>query len=421
MRAEILGSFIAEVGYKRVMSTQDPPRFRRAIAGKDMAVLCFVTIVFLILNHAGSLVAAAAAAIGGLFGIFGHRLPHPRSWPVPVWIGLVFLLWCGLSSVWSPYDSPRDIPGVARFCLGVPLYGLLIFVMMRQPENNGRILRLIIMSLIPLSAFVFAVDFVTDFAIFRLADPGAIDGDIIKNLSHGLSVLLMCLPPAIFFFARHGRGGVMIAASVYILALIAAANSGNAAAILAVPTLAVMMFAAFRFPAKAIRIALIAPIAVILLAPIISIIASETSQATKDALPFSWEWRAETWGYLAQKIADNPLAGNGFDSLRTMKDTFDARGFEGLSLVPLHAHNFGLQIWVEVGLVGAILAALFLWEAAGALIRSAWLTPRRASALCGTLAAAVIFSSLSYSAWQDWWWGAIAFALSFSVLIPDDA
>jgi len=244
----------------------------------------------------------------------------------------------------------HDCFSVVRFCLGVPLYGLLIYVMARQPEKTQRIMRLIIMGLIPLSAFIFAVDFITDYAIFRMADPGAITGDIIKNLSHGLSVLLMCLPPAMIFLTRHGRGGTMIAASAYLLALIAALNSGNAAALLAVPTIALIMISALRFPTQAIRIVLIAPIAVILLAPVISIMAAETSQVTKDALPFSWEWRAETWGYLAQKIGEHPLAGNGFDSLRTMKDTFDARGFEGLSYVPLHAHNFGLQIWTETGL-----------------------------------------------------------------------
>ena len=164
------------------MTTQDPSGLRRAFAGKDLAVLCFVTIVFLTLNHAGSLVASAAAAMGGLFGIIGHRLPHPRAWPITVWVGLTFLLWCGLSSVWSPYESPRNAPGVVRFCLGVPLYGLLIYVMARQPEKTQRIMRLIIMGLIPLSAFIFAVDFITDYAIFRMADPGAITGDIIKNL-----------------------------------------------------------------------------------------------------------------------------------------------------------------------------------------------------------------------------------------------
>ncbi len=403
------------------MTTQSLFDLKRAIAGKDLAVLCFVTIVFLILNHAGSLVAAAAASIGGLFGVLGHRLPRPRHWPMAVWIGLAFLFWCGLSAIWSPYQSPHAVPGVVRFCLGVPLYGLLIFVMTRQAEKTQRILRLIIIILIPVSAFTFAVDFITDFAIFRFVDPGADSGDIIKNLSHGLSVLLMCLPPAVLFMQRHGRGGIMIAAAVFLFALIAAVYSGNAAATLAVPAVAFVMAAAYRFPSLTVRAVLIAPIAVVLLAPIISIIAAETGQATKDALPFSWEWRAETWGYLSGKIMDSPLAGNGFDSLRTMKDTFDARGFEGLSLVPLHAHNFGLQIWAEVGLVGAILAALFFWEAGGALARSPWLTPKRACAVCGTIIAAVIFSSLSYSAWQDWWWGAIGFALSFAALIPRDA
>lgn len=393
---------------------------RRATAAKDFAVLAFVLLLFIVLNHAGSLIAAGAAALGGLAGIIGHRLPSARRWPVAVWIGLVFLAWCALSSVWSPYETERDMPGVFRYCIGMPLYGLLIYVMAQQTPDMKRIWRLVLMTLIPLSAFVFAVDFVSNYAIYRLGDPGADKGDITQNLSHGLSVLLLCLPPVIILLLRHGRGGAIMAAAIALLGVIAATNSGNSAAILAVPTIAVFMAVALKFPALCVRAALTLPIAVILLAPLLSIAAAETSQATKDALPFSWEWRTETWGYLSGKMAERPFVGNGFDSLRTMADTFDARGFEGLSLVPLHAHNFGLQIWVEVGLIGAILTSLFFWEVGAALKSSTWLTPVRASALCGTIVTAVIFSALSYSAWQDWWWGAIAFALSFSMLIPDD-
>lgn len=407
-------------GYKPLMTLTDTSKLRKAVAVKDLAVLTFVIVIFILLNHAGSLIAAPAAAIGGLFGIIGHRLPGPRRWPVAVWIGLMFLAWCALSAIWSPWEPVRDLPGVLRFCTGLPLYGLLIAVMAAQTQGAQRYIRLMIMTLLTFSAFLFAVDFVSNFALYNAVAPNANPGDRIQNLSHGLSVLLICLPPVSILLLRHGRGGVMMALALSVLTAIAALNSGNSASVMALPAIAVFMAAAYKFPKATLQCALMLPIAVILLAPIISIIAAETGQATKDALPFSWEWRTETWGYLSGKIMDNPIVGNGFDSLRTMKDTFEARGFDGLSLVPLHAHNFGLHLWVEVGLIGAILASLFFWKAATAIRRSSWLTPRRASALCGSLIAIVIFSSLSYSAWQDWWWGAIAFALSFATLIPGE-
>lgn len=380
----------------------------------------FVVVVFALANHAGSLIASPAAAIGGLFGIFGHRLPHPKTWPVAVWVGLTFIAWCALSALWSPYISDRAMPGVFRFCTGVPLYGLMIFVASKQSEATKRILRLVIMALIPISAFIFALEFSADFPVYNFFAPDANSGDRVQNVSHGLSVMLMCLPPVIILLLRHGRGGMMIAIAAYIFAIIAAAYSGNAAALITSASLVLFMALAVKFPKLMVRLTLLLPIAVVLLAPVVSIIAAEAGADAKAALPFSWEWRAETWGYLSDKIVDHPIAGNGFDSLRTMKDTFEARGFDNLPYVSLHAHNFGLQIWVEVGLIGAILAALFFWETSAAVRGSSWLTPRRAAALCATLLAMVIFSSLSYSSWQDWWWGAIAFALAFCTLIPDE-
>ena len=403
------------------MTSEPISKFANALRTKDIALLTFAIFVFLIGNHAGSMVAAAAAAIGGLFGVIGHPIAHPRRWPVAVWIGFTFLGWCALSALWSPYESPRAMPGVMRYCLGLPMYGLLIYVMLKQSEGAKTIYRLLIVSLAALSACVFAIDFISDYKIYRLVKPDALNGDIIMNLSHGLSVLLMCLAPILIFLARQGRGGKMLALACIIFTVLAAANSGNTAAMIAVPLIFIFMYAGRRFSRASLRLVLILPVAAILLAPVLSIFASELSQTSKDALPFSWEWRAETWAYLAEKIMQHPIIGNGFDSLRTMKDTFDARGFEGLSYVPLHAHNFGLQIWVEVGLVGALLAALFFWEAGAALSKSKWLTPTRSSALCAVIVTAVVFSSLSYSAWQDWWWGAIAFALSFVTLIPDNA
>jgi O-antigen ligase len=70
--------------------------------------------------------------------------------------------------------------------------------------------------------------------------------------------------------------------------------------------------------------------------------------------------------------------------------------------MPLHPHNAILQLWIELGLPGAILgAALAILAIRGILARAEdvlW----RAAAL-GLIAASLLIAFLSYGLWQRWW------------------
>lgn len=397
----------------------------KGVLWKDRVLIAFVLVTFFVLNHAGSLAAAGIAALGGLAGLLGHRLPHPRRWPAPIWAGFAFIGFAVLSALWSPYMPQRELSGYMRFGLGVPLYAALVFVMARQATSNQTMARAIILALLPLSACVFAIEFLSGYAITKMADPNALDGNISKNLSHGLSVLFLCLPPVTIMMWRRSVGFKALAIFCALAASACAVSSGNSAAVIAVPFAALIVTLAYFRPKLAVSLVFLTPILALLLAPVLSIITAELSADTKSALPFSWEWRVETWAYLGERIIDHPIIGNGFDSLRAFTDTFSARGFDDLSYIPLHAHNYGLHIWTETGLVGVVLLALCLWLTQQNLRTSSWLTRPRACALTGTVAVAFVFSSLSYSAWQDWWLGAIAIAISFTMLIQapqkDDA
>ncbi|MBX9701023.1 MAG: polymerase, partial [Acetobacteraceae bacterium] len=75
-------------------------------------------------------------------------------------------------------------------------------------------------------------------------------------------------------------------------------------------------------------------------------------------------------------------------------------------LLPLHPHNGALQLWLELGVVGAglgaLLALLLAWRA-GRLAR-----PEVATAM---LASAAVTFLLSFGTWQEWWVGAQLLAL----------
>lgn len=81
-----------------------------------------------------------------------------------------------------------------------------------------------------------------------------------------------------------------------------------------------------------------------------------------------------------------------------------------------HAHNAALQIWVEFGLFGALLAGILALltlqriETAPAAIRPAMLA---------FMASAFVIAMISHGAWQAWWAGALGVSIVLLVAIKD--
>ena len=73
--------------------------------------------------------------------------------------------------------------------------------------------------------------------------------------------------------------------------------------------------------------------------------------------------------------------------------------FEAL---PLHPHNAAIQIWLELGGIGALLYAVLLFILTQMIWRQAQGLLLRAS-LMGGWASAVAMLHLSYGVWQFWW------------------
>lgn len=106
----------------------------------------------------------------------------------------------------------------------------------------------------------------------------------------------------------------------------------------------------------------------------------------------SWAERLRIWAFTTDQIAAAPFFGQGLDASRTFG-----------AAVPLHPHSASLQLWLELGAVGAALAGLFwvvLFSAAGRLGGR-----DRTMAACACAAAASYFTigALSFGVWQEWW------------------
>jgi exopolysaccharide production protein ExoQ len=121
------------------------------------------------------------------------------------------------------------------------------------------------------------------------------------------------------------------------------------------------------------------------------------------------------WSFAGDRIAERPLSGWGLDSSRNIpggKDPIRA----GESWMPLHPHNTALQMWLELGVPGAVLFALliaFLWYC----LASAAEWPRLFTAAAGgSLTIAFVACFATYGIWQEWWLSVLWLSL-FLVLV----
>ena len=390
---------------------------------KDLIIFLFFFTCIVVLNHAGGHVVAGAVGLGAFFGIIGKPIPHPKSWPAPIWAGLIFVAYFAISNLWSSDSDPGPYSNVIKFAVGTPISALLIWVMVLQPDTLKSLWRKWLGYGVLLSAIVFSFDILSGFALTKTVDPDALDMNIDANISHGVSVLMVIMWPALLMVSHDNknkgiyyRDGVMIAAGVLIA--FAIFQFSNFASIIAIAASAIAVLCALKWPKLIINALFAALTLSLIFAPWLGFAASKFSAAQKAALPFSWEWRVETWGFIWAEILDSPFIGHGFGALRGYDDTFTARGFDALSIIPTHAHNAGLHLWVEGGGLGILITVIALWFIRRAVVTAKWLTPQRAIAVAGGLAAIIVYANISYSVWQDWWIGTIALFAAMIPLIP---
>jgi hypothetical protein len=126
--------------------------------------------------------------------------------------------------------------------------------------------------------------------------------------------------------------------------------------------------------------------------------------------------RVMIWSFVADHIRARPIAGWGLDAARRLpggKDKVELRwcapspaaGAVALEseILPLHPHNGILQIWLELGAIGALLGFGSFCLALARIFRMpAWRARSTQAMFAGGLAAALSVSLVSFGIWQEW-------------------
>ena len=149
-------------------------------------------------------------------------------------------------------------------------------------------------------------------------------------------------------------------------------------------------------------------------------------------LPLSAVHRLVIWDFTVARIAEKPLTGWGLEASRAMPGgraqpdtaTLDRlnitnpaqRAFLAnphVEVMPLHPHNGALQLWLELGGIGALLGAVLMLALGFAASRSA--VPAVGA---GMLASAAVTGMLSFGLWQAWWVTSLLLAMVALHLAP---
>ena len=114
--------------------------------------------------------------------------------------------------------------------------------------------------------------------------------------------------------------------------------------------------------------------------------------------------RLYIWEFAAQRIAEHPIRGWGMNASRDMpegKKVVEGKAWSGY-VMPLHPHNAVLQVWLELGVPGALLFGVF-----GVLVFLGIVRPHipraHSAAAAGQAVTALTLLSSSYGIWQSWW------------------
>lgn len=338
---------------------------------------------------------------------WAHRRPPLPDWRISLVLALL-VLWCAIASAWSE-DSLRSLVLALRVAV-ILAAGLVLFpVAAALDEAARRRIGHWLIAGLGLSLALVAVETGLDYPMLRPFKT-AEAGEETVWLNRGAIALALIVWPVTGVLWTRGLGWKALAlpAALGVVSLFlesAAATLGLAAGVAAV-----LLALCHRKAGLAVTIA--AGVLAFVAMPFAARETHERGWHRADWLVASAQHRIEIWDFSVQRIAERPLLGWGFDGSRHMASLYPDASDTGRVVAALHPHSAPLQIVLELGAVGAVVALALLWLVARRLDGTAGLTRLFGQAL---FVAALAIGSVAHGAWQNWW---LALVLSAALLVP---
>jgi O-antigen ligase len=344
---------------------------------------------------------APLLAVMGLLCLPAFRITDEDRPVLIVLLGA--LIWAAAATTWSP-SHPKDASHsvILELALGLPLFWSAICGARRaDPRLNALALTIMAFGLALFGAELIAETF-TDAGVYRWLHERyyqPIRIDLARtNVAHSTFVLAV-LWPAVLVGGLRRRWEVGLLAVAVAGTILAAHAFGADAPVLALPLASSAMLAVWLWPKLGPRLIapLVAAVGFVMPGIVWAVRATGHYGQLEQDVQLSWSARMVLWSRTTDWIFQRPVVGWGLDASRAMKGLL------------LHPHNGALQVWLELGLPGAVAAACF-WGLG--LIRLSREEPDlEMTGVMGSTVAFLLFAWINYGLWQQWW-------LALGALIP---
>jgi len=319
---------------------------------------------------------------------------------------LALLIWALVSMTWSPatpvhpdfhrYKNIESITGM-KLVFELAFYGAFVTAMRAVSDVTAARASLFLAIGLSIMAVLLVIES-ADGAILYQSIKAAMHNKARPDLATR-NVARACYVAAVLFWPvvlrlRQAHLPLVIAAFVgglCISAFVFRVDSPIMALVLG----SVVFVAVRRFGVAAIWTLLAGTVVYFAAAPLVAGVV--THMLRPHELPgqvgkLSWAVRLDIWRFVSAEILQNPLRGWGLDASRSWPRD-----------IPLHPHDAALQLWLELGVIGAALAALF-WAFLFGRIANLLATDRTmAAASAATAVAYLTIGALSFGVWQEWW------------------
>jgi exopolysaccharide production protein ExoQ len=371
-------------------------------AGLDIAALLFFPLLVLAPRGVAALLSLAGlSAAGLLMSSRGSRL-NPAVSRAAILLGCL-LVWGALSALWS-VDPMRSLTVAVRLT-GLFTVGITLLAATGSITAPGRLTLLSVVGL-ALGVGMALTELMTDGALSSYFSDRAYQPARLNQAS--ISFAILCLPISGILVCRgYKLPGTLLAVATAATVCFLAGTAAKAALITGLP----MALLLYRGGPIVARAAAVISTIIIVTAPLTFARLERLPMLTEgaDVVKLSAGHRLLIWSFAGDRIAEQTAAGWGLDSSRAIPGGEDLIR-PGETWLPLHPHNAPLQLWLELGVPGAVFFALVIALAWWALAEAHW-PPLFFAAAGGSLTTAFVGCFATYGIWQEWWLGTLWFSL----------
>ncbi len=406
--------------------------------------LAGILVLWPIIAYMGAQGYTGAVGIAVLLGLIYIRVRNIR--PYAIAFG-AFILWIVAAGFWAPEAKDlltgdvfsgtfsMDMPGIRFGLTALAGTGVIAATYSIAVGAGRRSLNVIVgVAMVQFIGVVGTALFTPQILalLAPISDPVL---EMPQNLIRNANSFMLLLPFLLaWIWHRSGSDYWRLAAvGLGLISVAAFAQTGTQTGIMGTVLALIGMAVVKIWPRNGFRIIFSTLAVYITLAPILLGWGVAQIRALGVPLPQSFFSRTYSWELVRSKIGEAPFKGHGLEASYTWTDTFGdhpewladavARyhaeveyAWEIYPVVPGHPHNMPLQVWADTGMIGASLAAIFLFFLGWRLKAPQDWSPVARYAAAGLVGACVAVSSFAYSMWNEAFWASAILAAAVILL-----